>query len=96
MGQELLQPVGHLVRRPHLTRPSSSIATDAGVRLEIALVGELRAEGVLEDAIGLAEPSLNVAELEAKHRLDVRVGSLGRRALVGAGFSWTIGARREQ
>ena len=82
---QLLQPVGHLVRRPHLHPAVAVDRHDAGMRLEIALVRELRAEGVLEDAIGLAEPGLDVAQLETQHGLDVRVGPLGRRAFVRAG-----------
>ena len=77
VGQELLEAERHLVRRPHLDPVLLVDRHDPRVRLEIALVVELRAEGVLEDPVGLPEPGLHVAELEAQHGLDVRVGPLG-------------------
>ena len=90
--QQLLEPVRHLVRRPHLDAAVLVDRHDAGVRLEIALVRELRAEGVLEDAIGLAEPGLDVAELEAEHGLDVRWGRSAGAPSYAPGFSCTTGA----
>ncbi len=50
------------------------------------MVRELRAEGVLEDAVGLAEPGLHVSQLEPQNRLNVGVRPLLRRAFIGAGI----------
>jgi len=56
------------------------------VRLEIALVGELRPERVLESPGSFSKTDFDVAELEAEDRLDVRVGPLGRRAFLSTRF----------
>ena len=85
MGEQLLEAEGHLVRRPHLHPPVVVDGHHARVGLEVAVMGKLGAEGVLEDPVGLAEASVHVAQREAEDRLHVRVRPLGRRALVGAG-----------
>ena len=84
--QQLLEAERHLVRRPHLDPIVLVDRHDARVGLEIAMVRELRPEGVLEDVVGLAEPGLHVSQLEPENRLDVRVGPLGRRAFIGPGI----------
>jgi hypothetical protein len=83
VGEQLLEAEGHLVRRPHLDPPVAVDRHDARVGLDIAVMRQLRPEGVLENAVRLAEPGFHVAQREAQDRLHVRVRSLGRRALVG-------------
>jgi hypothetical protein len=77
VGQEFPETEGHLVRGPDLDPTFLVNRHDSGVGLDIAVVGELRSESVLEDPVGFSESGLRITQAIAEDRLDVRVGSLG-------------------